>query len=386
MFCPMCGAKLSDDARFCTECGTPLSGLKGDADAREQPVASGSVPEPRVSMKPTVPAEPVTSVEPVQAPEPQQPRHSNMMSFLMERRQIGNRLVPTFAIIIASIIAAIGVAYAAFMVYRNVIEPSMRQPAAQVQTIKGTKKKSAKKVETKQEKQKDEASDQQEEQSHQPSQNDQAHTAYDDVLKQYREAFANGDYDDCQINDSSSDESQMEYFTDVQANSKYPLVNDMVASSTGMYSSGTDGDNSSYLYLDLNGDGVDELLLKNDYFVYAVYGYVDGQVKGLLQGWERNSYQLVSGGMIMMTSSGGWATNITTVNRYVSNGSFDIVDEVDEDIDGEQIVAKRVKDGQTLSEVTDPASGNAVNGGKLFDQLKAEYPEDTSVVWQPLNS
>lgn len=386
MFCPMCGAKLSDDARFCTECGTPLAGLKDDADAQEQPGASSSVPESRVSAEPTVPAEPVTPVEPVRAPEPQRPKRSNMMSFLMERRQIGNRLVPTFAIIIASIIATIGVAYAAFMVYKNVIEPNMQQPTSQVQTIKKSKKKSVKKAESKQEKQKDEVPDRQEQQSQQSSQNSQAHAAYDDVLNQYRQAFASGDYDDYQNYDSSSDGSQFEYFTDVQLNSKYPLVNDMVASSSGMYSSGTDGDNSSYLYLDLNGDGVDELLLKNDYFVYAVYGYVDGQVKGLLQGWERNSYQLVSDGMIMMSSSGGWATNITTVSRYVSNGSFDIVDEVDEDIDGEQIVTKRVKGGQTLSEVTDSASGNAVNGRTLFDQLKAEYPEDTSVAWQPLNS
>lgn len=37
MFCPMCGAKVSDDARFCTECGTPLVGLHADAKAQDAP-------------------------------------------------------------------------------------------------------------------------------------------------------------------------------------------------------------------------------------------------------------------------------------------------------------------------------------------------------------
>ena len=51
-----------------------------------------------------------------------------MLDFLVERRQIGNRLVPTFALIIASFIAAAGIAYAAFMLYKNVVEPRIQEP------------------------------------------------------------------------------------------------------------------------------------------------------------------------------------------------------------------------------------------------------------------
>lgn len=37
MFCPKCGSKIGDDARFCTECGLPLGGLSGKTAAEEGP-------------------------------------------------------------------------------------------------------------------------------------------------------------------------------------------------------------------------------------------------------------------------------------------------------------------------------------------------------------
>lgn len=42
MFCPKCGSKISDDARFCTECGLPLGGLSGKTAAEEGPKAEPS--------------------------------------------------------------------------------------------------------------------------------------------------------------------------------------------------------------------------------------------------------------------------------------------------------------------------------------------------------
>lgn len=183
MFCPVCGAKVSDDARFCTECGTPLAGLRGDAEARDAPVPADGVPEPARQADPATDSAPqsawqvdpaanpvsqmngvVSGVEqdvlstagPDFATEAQQPKRSSMMSFLMERRQIGSRLVPTFAIIIASLIAAAGIAYAAIVLYKNVVEPNVQQPTQQGQTVeKGERR--AKKREAKQKGQKGES-------------------------------------------------------------------------------------------------------------------------------------------------------------------------------------------------------------------------------------
>ena len=68
-----------------------------------------------------------------------------MLDFLVEKRQIGNRLVPTFALIIASFIAAAGIAYAAFMLYKNVVEPHIQQLVQQEQAVKTAKKDGSKK-------------------------------------------------------------------------------------------------------------------------------------------------------------------------------------------------------------------------------------------------
>lgn len=126
MFCPVCGTKVEDSARFCTGCGVPLGALQqGGVDAPTQVNPTGVVNS-------AGPANPVDFGSP--APIPQQLKRSSMLDFLVERRQIGNRLVPTFALIIASFIAAAGIAYAAFMLYKNVVEPRIQQPIQQEQT------------------------------------------------------------------------------------------------------------------------------------------------------------------------------------------------------------------------------------------------------------
>lgn len=56
MFCPKCGSKIGDDARFCTECGLPLGGLSGKTAAEEGPKAEPSERESssaEVIMEPT---------------------------------------------------------------------------------------------------------------------------------------------------------------------------------------------------------------------------------------------------------------------------------------------------------------------------------------------
>lgn len=132
MFCPECGTKVGDNARFCTGCGAPLGALQqGGVDASVQVNQVEAV-------NPATPANPMNVGSP--APMPQQPKRSSMLDFLVEKRQIGNRLVPTFALIIASVIAAAGIAYAAVMLYKNVIEPRIHEPVQQEQVVETTSK------------------------------------------------------------------------------------------------------------------------------------------------------------------------------------------------------------------------------------------------------
>lgn len=142
MFCPVCGTKVENSARFCTGCGAPLGALQqSDVDASVQPNQAESV-------SPACPESPVGFGSP--ATMPQQPKRLSMLDFLTEKRQIGNRLVPTFALIIASFIAAAGIAYAAFMFYKNVVEPRIQQPIQQEQTAEAGGKDNQKEKSSKQ--------------------------------------------------------------------------------------------------------------------------------------------------------------------------------------------------------------------------------------------
>lgn len=105
MFCPKCGSKISDDARYCTECGLPLEGLSGKTAAEE---GSGAEPLARESSSAEVMLESANTetdsaigsanVESTAEPSPEPVSktagsgHSQMYNLFMQRCQVGNRL------------------------------------------------------------------------------------------------------------------------------------------------------------------------------------------------------------------------------------------------------------------------------------------------------
>ena len=322
MFCPVCGTKVEDSARFCTGCGAPLGALQqGGVDAPTQVNPTGVVNS-------AGPANPVDFGSP--APIPQQLKRSSMLDFLVERRQIGNRLVPTFALIIASFIAAAGIAYAAFMLYKNAVEPRIQEPVQQEQTAKKSK-----------EQQKSSEKDDKE------KANKEAHVAYDEVLNQYREAFADGSltqgYEDNGFVYDDAVESP--YWTDSQKDSKYPLFNySMDVPGTGITAQGM-----RYLYKDLDGDGVDELLFGHvdddagiscpSSCVLAIYTFVDGQAKGLVAvtGY-RQGMELCTDNIICQCGNGGWAVVAWDYSRLIE-GRFESETIMSQDRDDDTKIA-----------------------------------------------
>lgn len=104
------------------------------------------------------------------------------------------------------------------------------------------------------------------------------------------------------------------------------------------------GDKAGYLQEDIDGDGVDELLLgkndpesseyKKEWFdvwpdqIYDMFTIRDGKLLHVFKGWGRNRYYLCGDGIIANEGSGGAASNSHEIYRY-SNGELQLIEGTD---------------------------------------------------------
>ncbi len=115
-FCPQCGSKVREGAKFCGECGSHLPDEDNVSELK------GVVVSQVASAKPPAPE----SVAP-KAKEASRPWHQKLGKKLTEPVKIGNALMPLYAAIIVAVVTTAGVAFAAVMLYQNVIEPAIVQ-------------------------------------------------------------------------------------------------------------------------------------------------------------------------------------------------------------------------------------------------------------------
>lgn len=266
------------------------------------------------------------------------------------------------------------------MLYKNVVEPRIQEPVQQEQTAKKSK-----------EQQKSSEKDDKE------KANKEAHVAYDEVLNQYREAFADGSltqgYEDNGFVYDDAVESP--YWTDSQKDSKYPLFNySMDVPGTGITAQGM-----RYLYKDLDGDGVDELLFGHvdddagiscpSSCVLAIYTFVDGQAKGLVAvtGY-RQGMELCTDNIICQCGNGGWAVVAWDYSRLIE-GRFESETIMSQDRDDDTKIATVECTGAINDTASDSFEGihdasHLVNCNALIQKVENTYPVDTSAAWQPL--
>ncbi|MBQ4310602.1 MAG: hypothetical protein II773_03320 [Oscillospiraceae bacterium] len=73
------------------------------------------------------------------------------------------------------------------------------------------------------------------------------------------------------------------------------------------------GDNSGYLYYDINKDGIEELIVCGikgyDDNIYGIYTYKDGEVVHIAEGWSRSSLGITADGKIIVSGSAGAASS-----------------------------------------------------------------------------
>ena len=116
--------------------------------------------------------------------------------------------------------------------------------------------------------------------------------------------------------------------------------------STCFYMNNSDFEILGYMIKDLDGDGVDELLLGEnsadglgpdegwDSIIYDLYTMQDGKVVHVFDGWERNRYYMCTDGTIANEGSGGAAYTSWAYYEY-KDGKLNLVESVFTDTDDE---------------------------------------------------
>lgn len=119
MFCARCGARVPERASFCISCGIPLAGMFDDATGTKDGVAEeGSGSE----SKSVCNAEPEHGTETETAPARSQV--TTLKELLTRSHQVGRLMVPTFVLIIVSLIASVGIGVAVTVIYRHAQAPA----------------------------------------------------------------------------------------------------------------------------------------------------------------------------------------------------------------------------------------------------------------------
>ena len=93
------------------------------------------------------------------------------------------------------------------------------------------------------------------------------------------------------------------------------------------YYDGKSLDNVGFTFMDLDGDGVNELIITDGMMIYDLYTMQNGTPVKLLTGWERNAYRLCQNNVIYNQGSNGAASTVFNYYQLLA-GELVLVDSV----------------------------------------------------------
>lgn len=276
MYCRECGNKLPDGARFCSSCGTPVfaDGTHGAFESKEGPAAHSVEPDVSVVGKngPEIAHEKQEAADESSVARDVSGSfaHQSFTGRLIEFRRTTLKAVPTFVLAVMAFLAAAGTAYAAYRVVKDVIIPAIEQVQGQEEEDSGRQNGSAAIFSGNDSDGKG---------------NEAAHAAYEVVLNDYRDLFAEraGEID------AAGDGGTMMF----ENGHEFAYTGDFY-----FYSGKTE---IVYSYVDIDGDSVDELLMSLPQeqnigqvpsFILCGFDYVDGETVRFAESIGRGSYWL----------------------------------------------------------------------------------------------
>ena len=347
MYCEHCGAKLSENARFCPTCGSATS-EQPPADGQESASASGA-----------------TSCSQEDTP----------------RKAIGKPAVIAVSAVAFALIAG-GVAFGALSI-SSPAKPADEQTSAEQETpeIKQQEQPSAAAVP-----EQEPAPDTAREPEPTPAPVNpaaEAQTALQAVIDDYR---------------SLADDSAKLSKDDLA--SRHPYVNSMALPNYLMDWADNGFSNVCYAFSDLNGDDVPELIIgcknaQSDTQAFDIWSYVNNAPVRVAYSWERSIMRVCAGGYLYERGSGGfqdWMITVSTLSAYptgVGDAWTDYTNGFNGRTDNLNVVEKLGMESGAYVKTDAQGNKTAITAEQFQTENQAieqQYPADSSIEWIPLIS
>ena len=347
MYCEHCGAKLSDNARFCPTCGSATN-EQSPADDQGSASASGT-----------------TSCSQADTP----------------RKAIGKPTVIAVSAVAFALIAA-GVAFGALSI-SNPAKPTDEQTSTEQETpeIKQPEQPSAAAVP-----EQEPAPETAPEPEPTPAPVNpaaEAQTALQAVVDDYR---------------SLADDSAKLSKDDLA--SRHPYVNSMAIPNYLMDWANSGFSNVCYAFSDLNGDDVPELIIgckdaQSNTQAFDIWSYVNNAPVRVAYSWERSIMRVCAGGYLYERGSGGfqdWMITVSTLSAYptsIGDAWTDYTNGFNGRTDNLNVVEKLGMESGTYVKIDAQGNKTSITAEQFQTEnqaIEAQYPADSSIEWIPLMS
>ncbi|MDO4290805.1 MAG: hypothetical protein Q4C41_06215 [Eggerthellaceae bacterium] len=275
-------------------------------------------------------------------------------------KQKSKRRIPMVVLVALALALATGVAYAAYRVYTDIYLPSQQAQVEQQEPVAEEPE-----LETNPE-------------------YEAAMQAYEGILDDYRGALSAENI--AQYPDSFS--------VPEEVRSQYPCVSGMHEWSHYVQ------ENTSYAFVDLNGDSIPELLLSDGgNSVFDIWSFDGTNPVVVAEGWDRNTYALCEGGIVFNHGSGGayaggnsysvfTGANLKDSDSYDPNRPYADLTSNWKEVEGISWDGTAESD-LVGTHVMPDGTTETLYGEDIWaksDQLQQDYPEATDVDWIPLSS
>ncbi len=182
--------------------------------------------------------------------------------------------------------------------------------------------------------------------------------------------------------------------------SRHPYVNSMAIPNYLMDWADSGFSNVCYAFSDLNGDNVPELIIgckdaQANTQAFDIWSYVNNAPVRVAYSWERSTMRVCAGGYLYERGSGGfqdWMITVSTLSAYptsIGDAWTDYANGFNGRTDNLNVVEKLGMESGTYVKIDAQGNKTAITAEQFQTENQAieqQYPADSSIEWIPLIS